>query len=210
VTGQAGLDPSRIRDDFCREMRPMARPASGAPLMPPPGDAPFIPGPPGAPSLYRVRGNLGGFYTADGLLGQKGAIVILVDGNLDVTDGITIAPSVTVQIYVHGKIDFHDSPINSGVASSRRAAQLQIYGEDSGTRYVTLRADAGAAICAAFYGPTYDATLSSGVQWCGALGCRSFNVFTDGSGGVHYDEALTNVGPPVSYRIARCVEDVRQ
>src|SRR4051812_8447601 len=32
----------------------------------------------------------------------------------------------------------------------------------------------------------------------------------DGAGGFHYDEALSVVGAPIGYRIARYVEDVRE
>jgi hypothetical protein len=211
VTGTAGLDPSRVRDDFFREMKPMARPATRLILPNPPLGLPFIAGPESAPTQYLASRNLGAFSVAPMPAGVKGAVVIMVNGDLDIASGtITIPPGVTVQIYVRGNIDFHSSSINLGTDSSQRAAQLQIYGEDSGTERRTLRADGNATICAAFYGPSYDVKLAGNVEWFGSVGARSFEMLGGGTGGFHYDEALGTVGAPISFRIARYVEDVRE
>jgi hypothetical protein len=44
----------------------------------------------------------------------------------------------------------------------------------------------------------------------GSIAAAGFEVFGGGDGGVHYDSALATLGPPVSFRIARYIEDVRQ
>ena len=52
--------------------------------------------------------------------------------------------------------------------------------------------------------------LDGDVDWIGSLTACDFTVRTGGDGGLHYDEALGPFGPPISYRIARYVEDVRE
>ena len=73
-----------------------------------------------------------------------------------------------------------------------------------------MRANGNAKICAAFYGPRYDVRLMEAVEWSGSIAARSFEMFGGGNGGLHYDESLALVGPPISFRIARYVEDVRE
>ena len=51
---------------------------------------------------------------------------------------------------------------------------------------------------------------SNNVDWCGSIASRSFEMLGGGTGGLHYDEALGMVGPPISFRIARYIEDVRE
>jgi hypothetical protein len=211
VTGASGVDPSRIRSDFFREMPPLARPASGIFLTAPPRGAPFVAGPAAQPAQYLVHTNLSAFTVTAPPQGAPGSIVIMVDGNLDIPTGtITIPPTVTAIIFVRGNIDFHGQAINTSPQSSRRAAQLQIYGEDSGGDTRTLQAYGNASICAAFYGPDYDVTFQDNVEWIGAVAGRSFQMLGGGNGGFHYDEALGMVGAPISFRIARYVEDVRE
>jgi hypothetical protein len=211
VSGASGVDPSRIRSDFFREMPPLARPASGIFLTAPPPGSPFVAGPAGQPAQYLIHTNLSAFTVAAPPKGGNGAIVIMVDENLDIPSGtITIPSNVTALIFVRGNIDFHGQAINTAPESSRRAGQLQIYGENSNGDTRTLRAYGNASICAAFYGPDYDVTLQDNVEWVGAVAGRSFQVIGGGSGGFHYDEALGMVGAPISFRIARYVEDVRE
>ena len=210
VAGAIALEPGRIRDDFCREMKPVARPASGDPQPEPLPGMPFFAGTESAPATYAVAGDLDAFTIEPPPDGAKGLIIILVNGNLDVHEAVDIPPRVTAVLYVRGNIDFHGHAINAGPASSNRPGQLQIYGEDSGRAPRTLKADGDAAIRAAFYGPNYDVRISGGVEWCGAIACRSFATIGGGTGGIHYDEALGRIGPPVSFRIARYVEDVRE
>jgi hypothetical protein len=211
VTGANGVDPTRVRSDFFREMPVFARPSSGIFLAPPPKGAPFLAGTMAQPTVYLVPSDLSGFSVAPPLLGMNGSVVIMVDGNLDVPTGtITIPPNVSAVIFVRGNIDFHGQAINTGPGSSRRAAQLQIYGEASNGDTRTLQAYGNASICAAFYGPDYDVTLQDNVEWVGAVAGKSFQMIGGGNGGFHYDEALGVVGAPIGFRIARYVEDVRE
>ena len=207
----AGIDPARVRDDFYREMKSMARPSTGLFLPPPLLGGSFATGTEAAPARYLVGGNLGAFTVAAPPPGVKGAVIIVVNGNLDVISGaITIPPNVTAQIFVRGDIDFHGRPVNSGPGSGARAASLQIYGEDPRGSVRTVRASGTASVCAAFYGPGYDVQLNGGVEWSGSVIAHSFAILDAGSGGFHYDEALATIGAPIGFRIARYVEDVRE
>lgn len=209
VSGAINLDAARIRNDFHRDMPVPERPNSGLFLPAPILGLPFVAGPEAAPTQYIVGGNLGAFSIA-ATPGVKSAITILVNGDLDIWGDLNIPPDVTAQLYVRGNIDFHDSSINTGAGSSRRAAQLQIFGEDAGGDRRTLRADGSASIAAAFYGPHYDIRFADSVEWFGAVAGRSFEMLGGAGGGLHYDEALGTVGNPISFRIARYVEDVRE
>jgi hypothetical protein len=186
------------------------RPNSGIVLPPPLLGRPYLAGPESAPAKYIVSRNLGAFEVLAPPVGERGAVIIMVNGDFDVREELHIPPNVTVQIYVRGNIDFHASAINSGPGSSRRAAQLQIYGEDAGGEPRGLRAHGTASIYAAFYGPHYEVRLMGEVEWCGAVAARSFEMLGGGQGGFHYDEALGVVGAPIGFRIARYVEDVRK
>ncbi len=211
VAGAIHLDPAQIRDDFHREMSPVPRPTSGVYLRPPPLGSPFVAGPESAPKQYLVSRDQGPIRIAGPLGGEPGVVVIVINGNLDVgTGSITVPPNVTAILFVRGHIDFQDRPINTGAGNSNRAAQLQIYGEVTGTEMRTVRAHGDAVITAALYGPSHDVQLSGNVSWNGSIAARSFEMLGSGSGGIHYDEALALVGPPISFRIARYVEDVRE
>jgi hypothetical protein len=211
VADSAGIDPTRIRDDFFREMKPVARPSTGFFLPPPLPGLPFVAGPETAPTQYLAGGNLGAFSVAAPPPGAKGAIIIAINGDLNVTSGsIIIPPNVTAQIFVRGNVDFHNHSINAGAGSSGLPAALQIYGEDSHGQPRTVEASGNANICAAFYGPGYDVMLGGTTEWCGAIAARSFEAQGGGSGGFHYDEALGPEGAPTGFRIARYVEDVRE
>ncbi len=211
VSDPANLDTARVRDDFFREMKPMARPASGIYLPPPLLGGPFLTGPESAPARYLVGGNLGGFTVAAPPVGTTGAVIIAINGDLDVlADEIVIPPNVTAQIFVRGNVDFHSRAINSGIGSSSLPARLQIYGEDAQGSPRTLRASGTAVVCAVFHGPGCDVKLNGGVEWSGAVVAHSFDVLDAGTGGFHYDESLATLGAPTGFRIARYVEDVRE
>jgi hypothetical protein len=211
ISGSGGVDPARVRDDFYREMKTITRPTSGIMLPQPLLGLPFLTGSESMPTQYLVTGNLGDLRIAAPPEGTRGGVVIMVNGNFDVVAGtVTIPPNVTAQIYVRGNIDFHNNVINLAPSSSKRAGQLQIYGEGSDGDRRTLRAYGDAAICAAFYGPQYEVLLMDNVQWYGAVAARSFEMLGGGTGGFHYDEALGAVGLPIGFRIVRYVEDVRE
>ena len=211
VSGAGSVDPARVRDNFYREMKPVSRPTSGIVLPKPLLGLPFIAGSESMPTQYLVTGNLGDLRILAPPEGMKGAVIIMVNGNFDVVSGtVTVPSNVTAQIYVRGNIDFHNNVINLAPSSSKRAGQLQIYGEASNGDRRTLRAEGEAMICAAFYGPHYEVLLSDNVQWYGAIAARSFEMLGGGTGGFHYDEALGTVGLPIGFRIVRYVEDVRE
>ncbi len=211
VADAVAIDPSRVHDDFFREMKPAERPTTGYFLPRPLLGGPFVTGPVSAPAKYLISTDLGAFSVAAPAAGTTGAVIIMVNGNLDVASGtIYVPPNVTVQIFVRGNIDFHDRQINADLSSCKRPASLQIFGEASSGQPRTLRASGPAAIYAAFLGPDYDVTLGGDVAWCGSVTSRSFQVPVGGGGGFHYDEALATIGAPTGFRIARYVEDVRQ
>jgi len=208
VSGTIGLDQARIRDDFARAMNPVSRPSGGvvlqAPLI-----GPFVAGTEDLPTQYLVPGNLGALRIAAPLGQARGMIVIMIDGDLNLPGPLIIPPGVTAVLFVRGSIYFHEN-VNSGPWSSNRPSQLLIFGDCTGPIHKRLEAYGGISVCAAFYGPNCDVALDGGVDWCGSLASANFQVSGSGSGGVHYDEALATVGPAISFRIARYVEDVRQ
>jgi hypothetical protein len=208
VSGDAGLDPARIRDDFCRELNPIPRPPVASPLAPP-LFGPFVAGAASAPTFYRVAGNLGDFRVAAASGEPKSTVVIMIDGDLKLSSPFIVPPTVTVILYVRGNIEIH-SNANTGPWNSGLPGQLIVIGESDPTVHRTLRAFGSSVIAAAFYGPTYVVSLDGDVDWRGSMTAYDFQVRTGGDGGVHYDEALALVGPPISYRIARYVEDVRE
>ena len=211
VSDAVAIDPARVRDDFFRELKPATRPATGIFLPRPLLGGPFVTGPVSAPTKYLISTDLDAFSIAAAPAGTTGAVIIMVNGNLDVPTGtIYLPPNVTVQIFVQGNIDFHDRAINADLSSGKRPANLQIYGEDANGQPRTLRASGSGSVYAAFHGPDYDVTLGGDVTWCGSVTARTFQVPTGGSGGFHYDEALAAIGAPTGFRIARYVEDVRQ
>ena len=210
VTGATLIDPSKIRDNFCREMPPIVRPSGLSAQPPPPDGQPYVAGPGSTPTAYLVPGDLGAFTIATPPAGQSSAIIIMVNGDFILNGALSIPANVTAILYVLGNVNLQGYAVNSGSGASNLPAQLQIYGEYSGIERRTLQAAGSSTVCAAFYGPDYDASLSGNTDWRGAIASRSFEVRSSGAGGVHYDEALGVIGPTVSFRIARYVEDVRE
>lgn len=208
VSGTAGLDPARIRDDFCRELNPIPRPAIASPLSPPPSGT-FVAGSASAPNFYGVAGNLGDFRVAVAPGEPKSYIVIMIDGDLTLTKPLIVPPSVSVILFVRGNIALNNSA-NAGPFNSGLPCQLIIIGESDPAVHRTFQATGVTDIAAAFYGPTYLVSLDGDVDWRGSITAYDFQVRTGGDGGLHYDEALATLGPAISYRIARYVEDVRE
>jgi hypothetical protein len=208
VSGTLGLDQTRIRDDFSRAMNPVLRPSGGV-VLPPPIFGAYVAGPEDAPTQYLVPGSLTSLrITGPG--GQtKALIVVMIEGDLNLAGPLIIPPAVTAVLYVRGNITFHDN-VNSGPWNSNRPGQLMIFGDTASPIHQRLEAYGPISICAAFYGPKCDVSLEGGVDWCGSIAAYDFQITSSGDGGVHYDESLATLGPPISFRIARYVEDVRQ
>jgi|GEM_PF-1757073 len=208
VAGSLGVDPARIHDDFNRRMIPMQRP-EGEFQISPPNDT-FVAGPLNAPAMYSIHGDLREIHFAPRPgTGITGAVVIMVDGNLDLTDTLDLPPSTIAILFVRGDITLR-SNVNSGAASSNRASQLMIFGDAPEGKTQTLSALGGGKRCAAFYGPNADAEFDGGVNWIGSVNARTFRTLSSGMGGIHYDESLATVGPAIGFRIVRYVEDVRE
>ncbi|MEO6786946.1 MAG: hypothetical protein ABI318_12510 [Chthoniobacteraceae bacterium] len=206
VSGDFGMDPARIHDDFNRQMIPLIRP-SGEFLAPPKGSV-FLTGTEDAPTIYSVHGNLSDFQITPPATGT-GAVILMIDGNLDLAKPLVIPPSVIAVLFVRGNMTFRDS-VNSGPSASNRASHLLIFGDGTDYQHQTLRAYGPASVCAAFYGPRTDAALDGSVDWSGSLSALTFQVGSGGNGGIHYDESLATVGPTIGFRIARYIEDVRE
>ncbi len=206
ASGTFAIDPARIHDDFNRQMIPLLRPSGE--YLAPPAQGSFVPGPEGAPTIYSVHGSLTDLQISPPASGN-GAIVLLVDGNLDLANPLVIPPSVIAILFVRGQITFHDN-VNSGAGNSNRASQLMIFGDGTDYQNQTLRVLSTATVTAAYYGPRTDATLDGTVNWIGSLNASSFRVSGGGDGGIHYDEGLATVGPVIGFRIARYIEDVRE
>ena len=206
VSGIAGIDPARIHDDFNRQMIPLPRPAGE--FLPPPKGGAFGTGPESAPLIYSVHGDLTDLRITAPATGT-GAVVIMIDGKLDLAKPLVIPPSVIAILFVRGNITFRDS-VNSGPGSSNLANHLLLFADGTDYQHQTLRASGTAPVCAAFYGPRTDAVLDATVDWVGSLSALSFRISGAGNGGIHYDESLATLGPVIGFRIARYVEDVRE
>ena len=207
VSGTFGLDPARIHDDFSREMVPLIRPAGE--FMAPPVAGAFVTGPETAPTIYSVHGSLTELSITPPASETKGVVVIMIDGNLDLTQPLVIPPSVIAVLFVRGQITFRDN-VNFGPSNSNRARHLLIFGDGASPQRQTLRVFGPASVCAAFYGPRTDAFLDGSVHWIGSLNALSFKAANGGDGGIHYDESLATIGPTIGFRIARYIEDVRE
>jgi hypothetical protein len=188
-------------------MIPLLRPTGE--FRPSPRDGNFITGPPNAPVIYSIDGDLGDFRIWSRTPDDMSAVVIMVDGDLNLDRRLVIPPSVIVVLFVRGDITFRGS-VNTGMGSSNRASQLLIFGDCPDPQQQTLRAEGEISVCAAFYGPATRATLDGGVHWIGSLNALSFRTTSSGDGGIHYDESLATVGPTIGFRIARYIEDVRE
>ncbi len=208
VSGAVAIPAARIRSDFCREMPVLTRPTVTGALPPPPSGS-FLPGKEAAPTIYAVPGSLTQLRIAATADGSAGAIMILIDGDLDLAGPLILPPSVAAILFVRGNITFRDN-VNAGPWNSNRAPQLLIFADSAGPLPQTLQALGAISVCAAFYGPLTDIAIDGAVTWAGSLAGASFRVLTGGDGGLHYDEALATLGPPVSFRISRYIEDVRE
>ena len=208
VTGDVALDPSRVQSDFCREMNPIPRPVSGT-VLAAPRSARYHAGPEATPAIYVITGNLGDFRIVAPPGGVNGALVLFVDGDVNLTKPLIVPPAVTVALFVRGDVTFGDY-VNAGPYSSNRAAQFLIFCESNPSLHHSLQAHGASTVCAAVYAPTCLVTLDGTVDWCGSVVAGGFGVTGGGDGGLHYDEALAPVGPTISYRIARYIEDVRE
>ena len=206
VSGAAGMDPARIHDDFNRRMIPLLRPEGE--FMPAPKGGTFVTGTESTPTIYTVHGDLTDIQIAPPAEGT-GAVVIMIDGSLNLAKPLVILPSVIAILFVRGQITFSDN-VNCGPNSSNRASHLLIFADSTEYQHQTLRVFGPASVCAAFYGPHTDATLDGSVNWIGSLSSLSFRVGSGGDGGIHYDESLATIGPTIGFRIARYIEDVRE
>lgn len=206
VTGSINLEAKRIYSDFQRRMTPLVRPAGE--FSPPPSDGTFLTGPVDAPTIYSVHGSLQQVRIQSPGVGKKGAVVILIDRDLDLAGPMIIPPSVTAVVFVKGDVTFRDN-VNAGPWNSNRAGQLMLFGDNNEPFRQVIRTEGKISIYAALYAPNADVLLDGQTSWMGSIAATTFQA-TSGDGGLHYDEALATLGPTVGFRIARYIEDVRQ
>jgi hypothetical protein len=212
VSGTSGMDESRIRDDFDDDIPAAQVPQWKLALPPPLGKTNFVAGAVGAPLRYVVPGNLGEFRVLPPVGGSKGAVEILVEGNLDVgalgSPRIIIPAGVTAAIFVKGDIRFGNATVNSGHESSRVASSLTVFGI-SESPLASYSASAGAEQTLAFYGPSYAVRMDGTVVTTGSMVAKSFQITNEGRGGFHYDEALGRSGDVTGWTVVSYFEDVR-
>lgn len=148
--------------------------------------------------------------------------------------GMTIAKGVNAKIYfagdysmkasatVNNNVDgatgvyFYDGKATSTTPSTEtsRAGHLQFFGINppaGQTQTIDTNPGnngGGAQLWAVFYAPGADFNMVGNPDLFGAVVCKTFSG--NGDCGFHYDQALKwTAGPPVDYRIASYVEDVR-
>ena len=220
VSGSGGIDQSRIDANYYDPLKAAPVPSQSGYLIKPnySAGAPFAAsGSTSTTAYYRVYANEAalGSFTVSG----TGKIAIIIDGDWNLGSGsrsfVTIPPGVQATIYVKGNIDFGNGLVNTNDASTKKPANLLIYGipdpdANGNLPARTLTGSGNPEIAAAFYGPSYSVTLSGTAEWYGALACYSYAINGGGNGGLHYDEALAGTGFIRKFEIASYLEDSRQ
>ncbi len=212
VSGNSGIDQSRIKSDFDEEIPVPVAPTWTSTTYTGSGPAAFLTGTKANPTRYAITGNLGTFAVTAPLATTTGYIDIIVSGNLATGNGgnagITIPPNVYANIWVNGNIDFGNGNINSGATSSKVASRLSIFGVSTSST-ATYSASGNAVQILNFNGPAYTATLSGTVDTTGSFVVKNFRINGGGNGGFHYDEALGNNAGIAGWDIASYLEDSR-
>lgn len=212
VSGNGGMNQNRIFDNFDDEIPPMPKPSWASSTPPPAGNTGFLTGTAASPKRYIINGNLGAFAVTAPAAGTTGYVEILVNGNLSIGSGngakVVIPPNVYATTFVDGNIDFGNGTVNADASSSQVAANLKVYGVSS-FGIPTYSASGNAVQILAFYGPTYAASLNGTVTTIGSMVAKSFSISGGGTGGFHYDEALSKGGDIAGWSIASYFEDAR-
>jgi hypothetical protein len=89
-----------------------------------------------------------------------------------------------------------------------RAGHLWYYGispADGSARSITISPPG--ALWAAFYAPSYDFATNGNPDIYGVAVCKTF--YQNGNCSFHFDKQLASSSPPVDYRVASYVEDIR-
>ncbi len=220
VSGSTGIDQSRIDDKFYDPLTAPPVPAVTTYRIKPnyaAGAAFAASGSTTTEYYYRVYANEAalGSFTVSG----TGRISIFIDGNWDLGSGngsfVRIPSGVQATIYVKGNIDFGNGMVNTDASSSKKPANLIIYGvpdpDASGNLPARTLSSAGnPEIAAAFYGPSYAVNLKGTAEWYGSVAAYSFSINGGGNGGFHYDESLGAVGFIKKFEIASSFEDSRK
>ncbi len=156
-------------------------------------------------------------------------VTIVVVG--DVTNQLTIDKGVNAKIYFTGNFSMKASKMDNnnvdgaagvynadGTPSTTvsRAGHVQFFGINPPLGQTqTIDTNPGgsggsgaAQMWAVFYAPGADFYMHGNPDLFGAVVCKT--LYGNGNSGFHYDKALKwTAGPPVEYRIASYVEDVR-
>jgi hypothetical protein len=148
-------------------------------------------------------------------------VTVVVTGNVG---NVTINKGVNARIYFAGSLsakarDIVNNNVDGatgvknadGTASTNvsRAGHLQFTGitPTNGTTQI-IDIDPPGNIWATFYAPSATFQMHGNPDVFGAITCNSFTG--NGNTGFHFDKALKGTaGPPIDYRIASYVEDVR-
>jgi len=89
-----------------------------------------------------------------------------------------------------------------------RAGHLWYYGispADGSSRSITISPPG--ALWAAFYAPSYDFATNGNPDIYGVMVCKTF--YQNGNCSFHFDKQLASSSPPIDYRVASYVEDIR-
>jgi hypothetical protein len=89
-----------------------------------------------------------------------------------------------------------------------RAGHLWYYGispADGSPRTITISPPG--SLWAAFYAPSYDFATNGNPDIYGVAVCKTF--YQNGNCSFHFDKQLASSSPPIDYRVASYVEDIR-
>ncbi len=166
-----------------------------------------------APTRYRITGD--GNLTASGGSGLtivapasgEGSVEIWIPGDLTITGNgaINIPAHVHVKFYIDGSVKIAGNGI---VNKSLLPGNVTLYGNHDPTVNQTMTVDGNGQFAGMIYAPNADVLVKGGGSSGDMYGSIvADNIIFTGGTSLHYDEALSDIGAVIDYRIASWLED---
>lgn len=209
ITGEENVY-GEVGHDFSADLK-IVRPPAVLPNLQP-SNSTLEAGINGETNSYEMVGDVGGLTITgpSGVSGSNpGRIIIVINGNLDVSSTISVPPNVKAHVYVSGNIQFNNKDINATSSDNRLATHLLIFGTGEEGN---LGSHGNPNVYAAVYAPTYNAEIKGGGNgsWYGSLVAKNVAFNGGGDSSYHYDEALLQEGPITRFVVSKYFEDVRR
>lgn len=157
-------------------------------------DQTLLAGPVGSPKRYKFTeaNRKMNFSLPPGL--TQGEVEVWITGNINANsaNSIVVPAGVKATIYFHNGLSINGNAINN---QSRNPANLSFIGiRQSGSSAINFNGDGN--LWATIYAPFHDLSLSGGQQLYGSFLVKSATL--NNTVGIHFDEALRNVGGGLS------------